>query len=630
MVIAAILFLFLSGSPVQAASLEQVLTQAKQERWHEDLQWLRLGHYHKNFWGGYKSEADSDKFFLSLQGVSNPEQELEATIKEFFAGTKTIKSRDGKFEDPVACVFPARRMWIEKKSGHTFPAVHCDRYHRFLEILQPQSLTYVFSSYYLNNPASGFGHTFLRVNKSPSAKDGERYELADYGIGYAAVMISDNPLVYSILGVFGMMPGAFDINPYYFKVREYNDFESRDLWEYDLSFTPEEVNLIIAHVWELSDVNFDYYYFSENCSYRILSIFEVARPELHLVEQLKQQVMPADTVQLVARAQGLVKEVHYRPSVRATFQNRYETLSMSLKSRIGNFAKTESLDDLTANLETQEKKEVLDAAMDYLDFRYPQDILRKEGKYSFKKQILLARAETGGVSDTLKIATPYDEAPEKAYGSRRVSLGYRHWEKEDYTFLGAKLSLHDLLDPKIGYPPTAQITMGDFVGSWNSRTKEVALEKFTLFEVVSLAPIDDFAKSPSWRLRVSNDRGYENNCDKLCRWTELSGGIGVTKTLWKSLDIAAWARVTAQTSNDFTGDTWRAGAGPALMLRWNQGDFGLLAESYYRYDYKGEHHEIRQHTLGVQWTPTANLGLRVSGMNFNETDQFDTAILYYY
>ncbi len=211
---------------------------------------------------------------------------------------------------------------------------------------------------------------------------------------------------------------------------------------------------------------------------------------------------------------------------------------------------------------------------------------------------MIARAEVGGVSDVLKITTPENEAPEKAYGSRRMGVGYRHWENEDYGLISAKLSLHDLLDPKVGYPPAAQITMGDFVGSWNSRTNEIALDRFTFFDVISLAPIDEFSKSSSWRLYVSNERGYENNCDKLCRWTELSGGIGLSKSLLKNVDIAAWLRITGQTSSDFSGESWRVGSGPSLMLRWNQGHFGLIAESYYRYDYKGENHEVRQHTLG--------------------------------
>ncbi|HWU42457.1 MAG TPA: DUF4105 domain-containing protein, partial [Bdellovibrio sp.] len=612
-----------------AASLQDLSARAVQEKWDQDPQWLRLGHYKKNLWQSYVSETNASKFFLANDGVTNPHSELLATLTALYEGTRLIRSSDGKFNEPASCVFPARKLWLEKKSGVTFPQAACERYERYKEILQPQSLTYVFSSYYLNNPASGFGHTFLRVNKAPSSRDGERYELADFGIGYAAVMVSDNPFVYSFLGVSGMLPGVFDVHPYYFKVREYNDFESRDLWEYDLSFTPEEVQMIVAHIWELSDVNFNYYYFSENCAYRILSVLEVARPEINLLDKLKTQVMPADTVQIIAEQPGLVSQVHYRPSVRATFQSRYRPLTADLQERVQVFAKNESLSELSTGLDQKQQQQVLDAAIDYLDYRYPKEILKKEGKYSFKKEVLLARAEVGGISEPLHIPTPWNEAPEKSLGSRRLTAGYRSWEHQDYALLGLKFSLHDLLDPKIGYPPTAQITMGDLLGSWNSKSKEIALEKATLFEVISLAPLDPFTHSPSWRLYVSVDRGYENNCEGLCRWTELSGGIGLTKSI-ESFDGSIWLRTTGQASDDFTGDTWRIGAGPSLMLRYNKDSFSLLGEIYYRYDYKGEDHEIRQLNLGGQWTPFSHLGVRVSGQSMRDTHQFNAQLMYYY
>jgi hypothetical protein len=38
----------------------------------------------------------------------------------------------------------------------------------------------------------------------------------------------------------GQYPGEYSIMPYYRKVKEYGDFESRDLWEYELNLTPEE------------------------------------------------------------------------------------------------------------------------------------------------------------------------------------------------------------------------------------------------------------------------------------------------------------------------------------------------------------------------------------------------------
>ncbi len=604
------------------ASTQEILSRAQVEHWHEDVQWLRLLQYQPRFFGGLKSEAGSDKFFLHPQGATHPDLELQATIESLLENKRLIQSRDAKFNEPVACVFPARRLWLEKKIAAKLPKVSCERFDRFKDILKAQSLTYVFSSYYLNNPASGFGHAFLRVNKAPSAKDGERYELADYGIGYAALQVSDNPLVYSLLGISGFMPGAFDVNPYYFKVREYNDFESRDLWEYDLNFTPQEVEFIIAYIWELSDVNFDYHYFSQNCSYRILSVLETARADLHLIDELKWQVMPADTVQTVYRAPGLVTHIHFRPSVRATFLNRVLKLSQDSKQKINTFAKDESLAPL-------KDKETLDAAMDYLDYRYPSDILKKTGKYSLKKEVLMARAEVGGVSESLPMTIPWSEAPHDAEGSRRLGLGYRHWQNDgEASLISAKLSLHDLLDPKIGYPSGAQITMGDFAFGWNK--KFLSIEKFTVFEVVSLAPLDEFSKNLSWRLKISNDRGYENNCAGLCHWSEISGGVGLTKTWFESLDAGIWLRLGAQYNPDFSAAALRAGAGPAAMLRWNRGIFSLLGESYYRYDYKGAASEFRENSLSAQLTPEKSWAVRAGVQANHMLSIFDTQFFYYY
>lgn len=608
---------------------EDLTTRALKNRWSEDRQWHRLVQYQKTFWGGFESPAESKNFFIATDGKTHPENELLATIQAFQNNTN-IKSKDGEYEDPAACVFPARKLFLEKISGTQLPTPSCDRFERFKEVLQPQSMTYVFSSYYLNNPASAFGHTFLRINKGPSARDGERYELFDYGVGYAAMKVSENPFVYSFLGVSGMMPGSFDINPYYYKVREYNDFESRDLWEYDLSFNPEEVELIVAYIWELLNANFNYHYFSENCSYRILSIFEVARPSLELTSKLKSQVMPADTVQTLFETQGLVKNISYRPSGRATFAKRYQSLSKNEQSKIQEFAREESLEKLKKDLSKDEQRQVLDAAMDYMDFRYPKEILRKEGHYHFKKEILFARAELGGTSEPVKVPPPWSEAPHDAQGSRRLGVGMREWNNSKSYLFGFKLSLHDLLDPKIGYPPTAEITMGDFAFTYSEESHEIALDKFTAYEVISLAPIDDFNKSFSWRLKVAVERGYENNCDRLCRWTEISGGSGSTYSFWKDLDIALWLKASLLTSSDFVEDHWKMGFGPALTLRWNRDWFALLIESYYRYDYKGVQHEFRQNSVGMNFSLNKKLSLRFEGKDENSVQRLDARVLYYY
>src|SRR5262249_27241324 len=146
-----------------------------------------------------------------------------------------------------------------------------------------RSVTFVFSSYYLNNPASAFGHAFLRINRADDEIPEERRQLLDYAIDYTAQVDTDNPIVYALKGIFGLFPGTFRKIPFYFKVREYNDYESRDLWEYELDLDEHQRKLLLAHVWELGSTFFPYYYVTANCAYAILAAIEAADPSFELL-----------------------------------------------------------------------------------------------------------------------------------------------------------------------------------------------------------------------------------------------------------------------------------------------------------------------------------------------------------
>ena len=60
--------------------------------------------------------------------------------------------------------------------------------------------------------------------------------------------------------------------------------EYRDVWEYPLTFTPEEVQQFARHVWETKDTYFDYYFFDENCSYRLLALLDAASERSDLAD----------------------------------------------------------------------------------------------------------------------------------------------------------------------------------------------------------------------------------------------------------------------------------------------------------------------------------------------------------
>mgnify|MGYP000400942330 CR=1 FL=1 len=106
-------------------------------------------------------------------------------------------------------------------------------------------MSLVFSAYNVSSPSSAFGHTLLRVSKEKlSAKSNKRkYELLDYGINYAAsIPEGTNPMLYAFGGMGGIFPGNFSSVPYYYKIREYNDYEARDIWSYELNLSQEEVD----------------------------------------------------------------------------------------------------------------------------------------------------------------------------------------------------------------------------------------------------------------------------------------------------------------------------------------------------------------------------------------------------
>ena len=309
--------------------LHELLARAHALNLAADTQWLRLGHWRRGL-GGVESEADGSAFFLSPRGKTDPAAELDATLAAFFAPPSAEPDRPlGEPQRAEAmhpqCRFPARLSFVASRLGldpARLPLQRCPRFEAFWTRVQARSVTLIFSSYYLNNPASSFGHTFLRLDKVEGGARDDRHELLDQGVDYAAVTDTSNALLYAVKGLTGLFHGQFTARPYFYKVREYADYESRDLWEYDLALEPSEVAMLVAHLWELGGTWFDYWYLTENCSYHVLGALEAAAPRLQLLSRVGKVVIPADTVKAVAAEPGLVRAVRWRPSIRTQFQAR--------------------------------------------------------------------------------------------------------------------------------------------------------------------------------------------------------------------------------------------------------------------------------------------------------------------
>jgi hypothetical protein len=597
------------------AYLTALVEAARRERLDRDPQWLRLGHYRPGLRSGHKSQVDGPAFFLSPNGRRDPARELEATLAGFFAPDPSDPS-DAEAEHPQ-CRFPARYAWLNSRLGFDparLPEKPCPRFQAFRDQVQARSVTLVFSSYYLNNPASAFGHTFLRLNKTESAEGGEHFQLLDYGVEFAARLDTKSALVYAYKGLTGGFSGYFSNYPYFYKVRQYNDFETRDIWEYDLDLTPRQVEMLVAHLWELGSTYFDYYYLNENCSYHLLTVLEAANPELHLADQLPWWVIPADTVKALYANPGLVRQVHYRPSIWTQFQHRAAGLTAEQK-RVVKALVEEPDAPLRGDLAPAEAAAVLDAALDYLDFRHAKQLLKREGgPVSIRQRLLEWRSEIAVVSPRLAIEPPYDRMPQRGHGSMRVGLsaGYSdrlgHFQRADLRF-----ALHDLTDPQDGYPDFAQIEFLSTRLRYNADPDSLWLEHVDVVRVVSLSPVDDFLRQLSWKVGVGARTVRDESCrDCLAASFDLGGGYAISLLDRPRTTAFLLGDVEALASPRFEDEKLRLGVGPLGGLQARIGErVSLLATGTWKHlvDHDPERTYAASLIAKVHLTPRLSLSV---------------------
>lgn len=520
----------------------------------KEAQWLNLLHYDQNFWGDTYTRADKMSFFLSPLGDENEYQELITTIEKF--------SSQNRFE--FICKFPARYKFLKNhgvlQQNFNWQTA-CPKLSFFRDQLKAKSISMIFSSYYVNTPASAFGHTLLRFNKSSAEKNG--YELLDRAINYAATVTTSNSLIYAVLGMTGGFFGEFSMLPYFYKLREYNDYESRDLWSYELDFNEKEIMMLIDHLWEMKQTLFRYYYATENCSYYMLALLDVIRPELKFLENSKTYIIPGDTILALEKEPGLIKKVGYRPSSRNKMYQRYLDLSKDEK-------KAFKSEDVTG-LSPKKQARVIDALIENYDFKYSYKVLTNDPEFAEKKrQLLIKRSKLNFKPAEVKIEPPMNEAPHNAHGSTRVRM-YAGDHQQWGSLYGIELryALHDKSDPPLGYSSKMEIDFGRIAASFTGLDyqgedrKRVILEGFDLVRVASHSPWTRFFKDFSWEFRA----GLEG-LEQLNAPFHLSPGIDLNLGYYfagSKLSTGFYMKTKAQTSSVFdkgysfrVGPMWRA------------------------------------------------------------------------
>ena len=459
---------------------------------------------------------DSKAFFTSPKGRFNSEKELKHftsliknEVSSLIEADKSLFSNDAN-----ACEFPLRYVYLIENNlveGKESYLKGCSDFQSFIKKIGTGRVSLVFSSYFMGNPGSIFGHTLLKISKTEYLGEEETDPLLSYGINYAASAGEERGLFYALKGLLGLYDGEFTAIPYYYKVREYNDYESRDLWIYDLNLTEKQKRYLVYHIWELGKAKAAYYFFNKNCSYHLLKSLEVVLPNgKSMSSHYNRFTIPSQTVKRVYKTQGLVGKIHYRPSLKSRLDFKISSLEKKKQRQVVKSVKRLHRGEVSKHLDSMNARQ-LDAAIDLYDFYYFKEYFKDSKSYlKSKRPLLIQRSKREQNPKYDYSGSP----PHKIHQASFFSLGTSYSEEATQYNLTLRPAFHSYLENPEGLMPYGEVIVGELsLGFFeNSRTKssEFNLNSAKWLKASDHSPVTTYKIPLSWSFDLSSSRPLFN------------------------------------------------------------------------------------------------------------------------
>lgn len=582
-------------------------SEAKLQAIAQGRYWRLLLHYMPQVFGSTRGSSLPGDFYFSPDGRYNPLAELKATLLAF-----TGNSQVGPLKLHPQCAFPERFRYLKQELNLNIPARDCPDFRQWINGFRAKSITLVYAANFMANAASIFGHTFLRVDHESGDP------LLSYGISYAANALGSNPFLYAIRGLFGGFRGVYSLQPYFEKVNEYRDNEDRDMWEYKLTLTKEEITRALTHFWELGTTVTPYYFFNHNCSLDILHLLEVGRPSLRFLDQAYVWVTPAETVQWAQETPGLVGEVTFRPSLYKKLKQRLASLDTAETARLY------ELDRTPANIQSTESTAVLDTLLDlwqYRMFRRGKELNQEE--QTNQRKVLLVRSKLPNDPRVLPEISRRSR-PDEGQKQRRFTAAYKNFDDQSLWTLDFRAAYHDLLDNDQGFSPFSELEM--FRGSlaYLPDKEIVKIHDIHLVTVTTLLPIERFRWNWSWAVKVGAYTPRDFVCE-LCAVPSGSAAGGISLALSRFGLWYVLAKANLDLDRKFTRG-YRAG--PSLLsgviMEFDRLKFALDWESLTYMEQAARFADFQKISASLNWVPSKKhfqYGLRASYEIYTQLDR---------
>lgn len=361
-----------------------------------------------------ESEVNSKEFFLNKTGSTNPKEELLATLKAY----STVAN-----DKSAVCIYPARYMFLSKfVNFDNYQRVNpnCKKLSNWEFLNETNSISLVLVSGYVSNPASTFGHSFIKLNKA------NNNNLFSSSVNYGALVPeNESTLAYIAKGLTGFYQAGFSDKYFYTQDLTYTDTEFRDMWEYKLNLTQDQKKFLLLHIWEIVGKKYDYYFLNKNCGYRVTEILNLVTKS-DFLDSNSNWFLPVETFSKLEKEEPeLISEIKFIPSNKRLFNAHMSNLTKDQRDSVKLLIRSNfnDLKDYNQLIELDKIK-----ILDFLMLYYKQSLTvdSKNKKLQEIKQKILTERFKYGISKEEKVTIKKIPSPAKNTNPINVeaALGY--------------------------------------------------------------------------------------------------------------------------------------------------------------------------------------------------------------
>lgn len=528
---------------------------------------------------------------------------------------RRIESLLKQRETEDLCEVPAKAKLLSSYLNIKVDLTNCRDYQEWIDHGEISSISIMFASGYLGNPASYFGHPLIKFNSKESGS-----YLLDKAINYGALTSkTENPFIYVFKGLFGGYDASFIRANFFYHHHEYTEVELRDVWDYKLNLTPLQKEYFIDILYEMNGLKKEYYFLHDNCAYRIGELIEEVTEVELLPRYFVAHSLPIDLFHALDD-RGLVDQPRFIPSRKSKLATLYKKLPIKELKLVRSIIKKDAKNLFKEIEKTTYDDLVLQLLIEYYGLLAIRDY-PDEYFYSIKKEILLFVIQR---KKKIEQITNFEDSSKKpphlSEKSKMLRLGITLDPKVRLNLI-FRPALYDTLNRSVTKPLGSELEVFKFELRLNESTVE--LRDLTLLSIASFASNSvDLANlnDVSWKIKL-NYLQDKNFCED-CNFFKFSSGLGNTH-LVSSTMFYYMMNFSVQEDLDSAGSFL---LGPELGVIYDS--FRKWSYLFWiRQDFSLRSHRYLTSTFETRYSSAVNRDIR---LQINHAKALETSLNYSY